>query len=37
MLTHLRRHLCHWLRALANRVDPDRGDAYEAALREGML
>lgn len=41
MLTHLRRRLAHWLRVvisrldtIANRVDPDLGDAYEANLRD---
>lgn len=37
MIAHLRRLLAHWLRTLATRVDPDAGDAFETALREGML
>ena len=41
VFVHLRRLLAHWLRVviarldtIANRVDPDLGDAYEANLRD---
>lgn len=33
-MTRFRRHLAHWLRTLATRIDPDRVDAFEHALRE---